>query len=65
MNPNSPVRRKGLEMVSIETRVVQCPYRLKWLKEKGDPKAHAKWYVPSLRTWSNSSFLSGMCQSFG
>jgi len=57
---DSPVRRAGLSLVSIETKTVPCPYRQKWLKHGGDPKAHARWYVPAMRSWSNSTFLSGL-----
>ncbi|KAK3744752.1 hypothetical protein QZH41_013300 [Actinostola sp. cb2023] len=60
---DSPVSQKGLELVSVETRVVRCPYHQRWMTENGDPKAHAKWYIPTLRTWSNSTFLSGLSDS--
>jgi len=56
---DSPVRKAGLSLVSIETKVVPCPYREKWLKNGGDPEAHARWFIPSTRTWSNATFLSG------
>lgn len=55
----SPVCEAGLSLVSIETKVTPCPYRKKWLKDGGDPKAHARWYIPAMRSWSNSTFLSG------
>ena len=56
---DSPVRKAGLSLVSIETKVVPCPYREKWLKNGGDPEAHARWFTPTTRTWSNATFLSG------
>ena len=56
---DSPVRKAGLSLVSIETKVVSCPYREKWLKNGGDPEAHARWFIPTTRTWSNATFLSG------
>jgi len=56
---DSPVRKAGLSLVSIETKVVPCPYREKWLKNGGDPEAHARWFIPTTRTWSNATFLSG------
>ena len=58
-SPDSPVVKAGLQLVSIETKITPCPYKEKWLKEKGDAKEHAKKYVESLRQWSNSTFLSG------
>ena len=48
-----------MSLVSIETKLVRCPYNEKWLKNKGDPKVHAQWYIPTTRTWSNSTYLSG------
>ena len=61
---DSPVRRAGLSLVSIETKTVPCAYRQKWLKHGGDPKAHARWYVPAMKSWSNSTFLSGKTKTF-
>ncbi|KAJ7377997.1 hypothetical protein OS493_025313 [Desmophyllum pertusum] len=60
---DSPVRKAGLTLVSIETNVVPCPYREKWLKNGGDPNAHARWFIPTTRTWSNSTFTSGLSDS--
>lgn len=59
----SPVRKAGLRLISIETKVVPCPYREKWLKNGGDPKEHARWYVPCTRTWSNATFVSALSDS--
>ena len=56
---DSPVRKAGLSLVSMETKIVRCPYYKKWMKDGGDPKAHARWYVPALKPWSNSTFMSG------
>jgi hypothetical protein len=55
----------GLRLVSHEFRVVRCPFRAAWLDGSSqaagrDAKAHAAWYVPTLRTWSNSTFLSAL-----
>ena len=61
---DSPVRKAGLSLVSIETKVVPCPYREKWLKNGGDPKAHARWFIPTTRTWSNATFTSGKTSFF-
>ncbi|KXJ13312.1 hypothetical protein AC249_AIPGENE18832 [Exaiptasia diaphana] len=33
------------------------------MREKGDPKEHAKRYVASFRTWSNATFISGLSDS--
>lgn len=56
---DSPVSMAGLSLVSIETKVVPCPYREKWLQNRGDPGKHARWFMPTTRTWSNATFTSG------
>ncbi|XP_028515297.1 uncharacterized protein LOC110240475 [Exaiptasia diaphana] len=58
-DPDSSVRRKGLELVSIATHVIPCAHKERWIREKGDPKEHAKRYVASIRTWSNAMLISG------
>ena len=55
----SPVRKAGLSLISIETKVIPCPKREKWLKNGGDPKEFARWYTPAIRSWSNTTFISG------
>ncbi|CAL4234931.1 unnamed protein product, partial [Meganyctiphanes norvegica] len=59
----STVRKAGLSLVSVETKVVECPYVTRWLREGGSAEAHAKRYVPTTRTWSNHTFLSGLDDS--
>lgn len=64
-DPSSEVYKSGLRLVSIETKVVPCVYNTTWMREgkKGDveaARAHAKWYVPTTRTWSNSVFRSAL-----
>ena len=56
---NSPVRKAGLSLISIETKVIPCPYRESWLKNGGDPREHAHWYIPTIRVWSNTTLISG------
>ncbi|KAI8100224.1 hypothetical protein M9434_007221 [Picochlorum sp. BPE23] len=58
----------GLRVVSANVRIVRCPYRQAW--ESGasqaagrDAAAHAAWYVPTTRTWSNSTFESALSSS--
>lgn len=57
---SSPVRKAGLKLVTLETKIVRCPYRERWLSEGGDAKAHAKRFIPTTRTWSNSTYLSAL-----
>mmetsp|Transcript_6788 Transcript_6788/g.15027 ORF Transcript_6788/g.15027 Transcript_6788/m.15027 type:complete len:382 (-) Transcript_6788:349-1494(-) len=62
--PGSAAHAAGLRLVSHSFRVVRCPFREAWVQGKSaggsDALAHAKWYVPTLRTWSNSTFTSGL-----
>lgn len=52
--------RAGLRWVGGETDLVRCPYHAGWQAKGGDAAAHARAYVPTTRTWSNSTFLSGL-----
>ena len=60
----SPVRKAGLSLISIETEVIPCPKREKRLKNGGDPKEFACWYTPAIRSWSNTTFISGELVTF-
>ncbi|KAL9964066.1 hypothetical protein ACROYT_G027644 [Oculina patagonica] len=60
---DSPVRKAGLSLISIETKVIPCPYRENWLKNGGNPREHARWYIPAIRAWSNTTFISGLSDS--
>ncbi|XP_028515294.1 probable caffeine synthase 2 isoform X2 [Exaiptasia diaphana] len=62
-DPNSPVRRKGLEWVSFEKHVIPCEHKERWMRDKGDPKEHAKRYVASIRIWTNATFIEGLSNS--
>jgi len=57
---DSPVCKAGLSLVSIETRMIPCPYKKKWLKDGGDPLEHARSYIMSMRRWSNATFINGL-----
>ena len=49
----------GLRLLSAETAVVECPFHGEWLADGGDAAAAAARFVPTTRTWSNSTFVSG------
>lgn len=58
----------GLKVISADVRVVRCPFREAW--ESGasqaagrDAASHAAWYVPTTRTWSNSTFEGALNSS--
>lgn len=49
-----------LKLVSIEERVVRCPYRELYASGKSgkSPREYAEWFVPTTKTWSHSTFKS-------
>lgn len=51
-----------LKVVSIEERVVRCPYRELYTSGKvsKSPREYAEWFVPTTKTWSHSTFKSGL-----
>jgi hypothetical protein len=58
-DPNSSVSRAGLKLESIFTMVTPCPYAAEF-KRRGDAKAFAKAYVPTLRSWSETVFAGAL-----
>ena len=58
--PNAPVSAAGLNLESADTALVECPYHGEWMRgEVKDPVEQAARFVPTTRTWSNSTFVSG------
>lgn len=56
----------NLKIVSIEEKVVRCPYRSAWNdsnKQSRTPREHAEWYVPTTRTWSEAIFKNALDDS--
>jgi hypothetical protein len=51
-----------LKVVSIEERVVRCPYRELYISGKSNksPREYAEWFTPTTKTWSHSTFKSGL-----
>ena len=58
-DPASPVRRAGLVLDQISTRVTRCPYAAGFETHR-DPAAFAKAYIPTLRSWTESTFFSAL-----
>ena len=58
-DPNTAVSKAGLVLKKVFTRTTGCPYAADF-KQKGDPAAFAKSYVPTLRSWSESTFMGGL-----
>jgi len=49
----------GLELEQIETRVVRCPFAVDYEKH-GDARRFAQAYIPTIRTWNESTFYGGL-----
>ena len=58
-DPGDPVHRAGLRLDHAETRVVRCPFAVHF-EEHGDSARFAREYIPTLRSWSESTFASGL-----
>ena len=58
-DPANPVHRAGLRLDHAETRVVRCPFAVHF-DEHGDAARFAREYIPTLRSWSESTFASGL-----
>ena len=56
----NPVHRSGLRLVHAETRVVRCPYERDFTDNHGDAEKFAREYIPTLRSWSEMTFASGL-----
>lgn len=56
---------EGLKLLEAETAIVPCPYLDGWLTDssKRTPVEQAAHYVPTTRTWSNSTFLAGLAET--
>lgn len=59
-DPAGPVAAAGLRLETIETGVTPCPYAAAFARDGGDPTAFARAYVPTLRSWSESTFFNGL-----
>ena len=57
-----PVRRAGLALEHVETRVVRCPFAVAF-GEHGDPARFAHVHIPTLRSWSEATFAAGLAPS--
>ena len=55
----SAARAAGLRLENIEWRVQECPFA-RGFEEHRDPQRFAREYVPTLRSWSEPTFASGL-----
>ena len=56
---DNPVYKAGLRIDHVETRVVNCPFASDF-KKHNDSKRFAEEYIPTLRSWSEATFLNGL-----
>ncbi len=59
IDEENPVYRAGLRLKHVETRVVRCPYERDFA-DHGDAARFAAEYIPTLRSWSEHSFVAGL-----
>jgi hypothetical protein len=55
----SPVHQAGLRLENAEIRVVPCPYAAEF-RRHGDAAAFAKAYIPTMRSWTESTFFGAL-----
>ncbi len=62
LDKNSKVYKAGLRLVDIETQVVPCPFAEDY-KDHGNATKFAKAYIPTIRSWNESTFLGALSDS--
>ena len=55
-----PVFRAGLRLEHVESRVVRCPFEQDFSDNHGDAEQFAEAYIPTLRSWSEPTFVNGL-----
>ena len=59
VDSDDPVHRAGLRLEGLETRIVRCPFAADFARH-GDAAAFARAYVPTLRSWTESTFHAAL-----
>lgn len=59
-DPDSPVRKAGLQLEHVESRVVRCPFEQDYTENHKDAARFAEEYIPTLRSWSEPTFVNGL-----
>lgn len=62
---NSPVYKAGLRLESVESRVVRCPFEQDFTENHKDAERFAREYIPTLRSWSEPTFVNGLSAERG
>ncbi len=57
---SNPVFQAGLRVEHVESRVVRCPFEQDFTENHKDPVRFAKAYIPTLRSWSEPTFVNGL-----
>ena len=55
--------KAGLRLEHVESRVVRCPFEQAFTEDHQDPVRFSHEYVPTLRSWSEPTFASGLSTS--
>lgn len=58
-NPASAAYQAGLRLGKIHTAVVPCPFAEDF-KQHGDANRFAKAYIPTIRSWNESTFMGAL-----
>ena len=58
-DPANPVHRAGLRVEQCETGVVPCPFAAEFRQHR-DPARFAREYIPTLRSWTESTFRAAL-----
>ena len=58
-DPDSEVRKAGLSLDHIETRVIDCPFEERF-GQTGDLESFAREYSATIRSWSESTFYNSL-----
>jgi hypothetical protein len=58
-DPTSQVYRAGLRLEHVEERHLVCPYT-RAFEQHRDAERFAREYIPTLRSWSEPTFASGL-----
>ena len=56
----NPVYKAGLRLEQVESRVVRCPFEQDFTENHKDADRFAKEYLPTLRSWSEPTFVNGL-----
>ncbi|PXF41875.1 N-methyl-L-tryptophan oxidase [Gracilariopsis chorda] len=63
LDESSEVYRAGLRLETATTSLTPCLYWAQWIRDGGEAEIYAKNLTLTMRSWSNSSFASGLDNS--